>query len=234
MNYTLSTSSVFPLVEVTLNKGEDIRLEAGAMVYHAGGIKLQGKMNSNGHKGIGGAMRALGRAVTSGESFFITTAHGEADGAQIALAPSTPGAIKELTVGAEHWRLNTGAFLACEESVSYNMVRQNLSGALFGGTGGLYVMETSGTGALLISAFGDLKKIELDGSTPFTVDNQHVVAWSSSLDYKIKVASGTFGFKTGEGLVNEFTGSGTIYIQSRNLEALAHDLTPFIDFPSQS
>lgn len=50
----------------------------------------------------------------------------------------------------------------------------------------------------------------------------------SKLDYEIKIASGTFGFTTGEGLVNEFHGNGKVYIQSRNLHSLADALIPFI------
>ena len=48
------------------------------------------------------------------------------------------------------------------------------------------------------------------------------------LDYEIKIASGTLGFTTGEGLVNVFHGNGKVYIQSRNLHSLADALTPFI------
>ena len=44
----------------------------------------------------------------------------------------------------------------------------------------------------------------------------------------VTVASGTFGFKTGEGLVNKFRGKGKILIQSRNVEALAQSIIPFI------
>lgn len=228
MEYKMTENTVFPLVEVALKTGESIQLESGAMVYHNGDINLEGKMNSNGKSGLGGAIRALGRSVTSGESFFITKASGLADTAKMALAPATPGTIKELQVGSEHWRLNTGAFLACDTSVSYNMKRQKLSGAIFGGTGGLFVMETAGSGSLLINSYGDIIEIHLDGSKPFVVDNQHVVAWSESLDYNIKVASGLFGFTTGEGLVNEFHGTGTIMIQTRNIEGLAGLITPFV------
>ncbi|ALR99992.1 hypothetical protein ATZ33_00915 [Enterococcus silesiacus] len=228
MDYKMTENTVFPLVEVALKKGESIQLESGAMVYHNGEINLEGKMNSNGKSGLGGAIRALGRSVTSGESFFITKASGLTDTAKMALAPATPGTIKELHVGSEHWRLNTGAFLACDTSVSYNMKRQKLSGAIFGGTGGLFVMETAGSGSLLINSYGDIIEIHLDGSKPFVVDNQHVVAWSESLDYNIKVASGLFGFTTGEGVVNEFHGTGTIMIQTRNIEGLAGLITPFV------
>lgn len=232
MNYTMTENSVFPLIEVALNKGETIQLESGAMVYHNGKVNLEGKMNSNGKSGLGGAIRAIGRSVTSGESFFITKATGLSENAKIALAPSTPGAIKQLEVGTIHWRLNTGAFLACDSSVSYNMKRQKLGGALFGGTGGLFVMETIGEGLLLINSYGDLIELELDGVDPFIVDNQHVVAWSDSLDYQIKIASGLFGFSTGEGVVNEFHGKGKLLIQTRNIQAFAGVLSPFL--PSNS
>ena len=228
MQYKMTENTVFPLVEVDLRTGESIQLESGAMVYHNGEINLEGKMNSNGKSGLGGAIRALGRSMSSGESFFITKASGLTDTAKVALAPATPGAIKELQVGSEHWRLNTGAFLACDASVSYNMKRQKLSGAIFGGTGGLFVMETSGSGSLLINSYGDIVEIHLDGTKPFVVDNQHVVAWSESLDYNIKVASGIFGFTTGEGVVNEFHGTGTIMIQTRNIEGLASLISPFV------
>ena len=71
-------------------------------------------------------------------------------------------------------------------------------------------------------------EINVDADHPITIDNEHVIAWDDSLDYEIKIASGTFGFTTGEGLVNEFHGNGKVYIQSRNLHSLADALIPFI------
>ena len=100
------------------------------------------------------------------------------------------------------------------------MKTQSVGKALFGGTGGLFVMHTSGHGDLLVNAYGDIMEIN--------VDADHPIAWDDSLDYEIKIASGTFGFTTGEGLVNEFHGNGKVYIQSRNLHSLADALIPFI------
>jgi uncharacterized protein (AIM24 family) len=50
------------------------------------------------------------------------------------------------------------------------------------------------------------------------VDNGHLVAWSC--DYKIEKAGGggMTSLKTGEGLVCRFTGPGTVYVQTRNME----------------
>jgi uncharacterized protein (AIM24 family) len=81
---------------------------------------------------------------------------------------------------------------------------------------------------MLVNAFGDLIEIDVDGSSPFAVDNYHVVAWESTLTYNIKTASGVFGFKTGEGLVNEFTGRGKVLIQTRNVSSLASLLIPYL------
>jgi len=228
MHYTLTQSTVFPLVEVTLNQSEQILMERGAMVYHNGDVSLEGKMNSGGAGGLGGLVKALGRSMVSGESMFITTATGTAMGGKIGLAPGTPGAIRELPVGPLQWRLNDGAFLACDTTVAYTMQRQNLGKAIFAGTGGLFVMETTGNGSMLVSAYGDILEIALDGTRPFVADNSHVLAWTTTLDYNLSIASGTFGFKTGEGLVNQFHGVGTVLLQTRNVRSLAEMIAPYV------
>ncbi|MDL2250789.1 TIGR00266 family protein [Lachnospiraceae bacterium OttesenSCG-928-J05] len=228
MNYNVSKSDGFPLVEVSLQPGEEIRIERGAMAYHNGGVRIEGKMNSNGAGGAGGMLKALGRSMVSGESVFITSVIGQNPDGKIGIAPAVPGTIRELPIGAEQWCLNDSAFFACDASVGYNMKRQTIGRALFGGSGGLFVMETYGTGTMLISSFGDIMEFELDGSAPFVVDNCHVVAWSNRLSYDIKVASGTFGFTSGEGLVNEFRGTGKVLIQTRNLQSLAESVSRFI------
>ena len=64
-----------PLVDVTLDRGEKITIESGAMAYMQN-VNLEGQLNSNGSKGIGGLFKALGRSLASGEGLFITTAEG--------------------------------------------------------------------------------------------------------------------------------------------------------------
>lgn len=229
MDYTISQDTAFPTVTLNLHKGEQIQIERGAMIAHNGQVTLEGHMNSNGKKGLGGVLSALGRSVTSGESFFITTATGTTDNGELLIAPANPGAIRELhTDGSQQWRLNTSAYLASDEGTGYSMVRQKLGKAVFGGTGGLFVMETEGSGTFLVSGYADIITVNLQGNDEYVVDNSNVVAWSQSLDYNIEVASGTFGFKTGEGLVNHFKGTGQILIQTRSIEGLANLLLPYL------
>lgn len=227
MKYKILGDSDCPLVHIELINGETVKIENGAMAYLSN-VELEGKMNS-GKKGLGGVLGAIGRSVTSGESIFITHAHGLSDDAFIGIAPATPGKIVSLDVGGNtQYRLNTGAFLACDNGVEYVMKSQSIGKAFMGGTGGFFVMETQGTGNILVSAFGDILTMEITPNKPLTIDNEHVVAWDVSLDYDIHVASGTFGFKTGEGIVNEFHGQGKVFIQTRNIHNLADAVRPFI------
>lgn len=227
MKYEFVGGTFAPLVKISLDKGSKVKIERGSMVYKRD-VELNGKLNSN-SKGIGGLMGAIGRSMTSGESMFITEAIGQTNNSEIGISPSNIGKIEKLVVGkGVQYRLNTGAYLASDENVSYNMVRQNISKAFFSGTGGLFVMETSGSGDILIASFGDIMELEVTPDKPLVVDNSHVLAWSHDLDYTIDIASGTFGFKTGEGLVNTFRGSGKVLIQTRNIQSLALDIAKYI------
>lgn len=227
MIYQIKGDSDCPMLKVSLERGESITMERGSMVFMQD-VALEGKMNSKG-SGLGSLLGALGRSLTSGESMFITHATGETDNGRVGIAPAIPGKIQHLYVGgATQYRLNTGAFLCCDSTVTYEMRSQSAGKALFGGTGGFFVMETTGEGDLFVSAFGDLLELEVTPDRPMTIDNEHVVAWDSTLDYSIQVASGTFGFTSGEGLVNRFTGRGKVLIQTRNIHSLADAIRPYI------
>lgn len=225
INQTNSTSA--SLIEFQLEKGQSIRLERGSMVYKDTSIKLEGKIN-------GGLFSAVGKAFLGGESFFTSIATAESAG-KIAIAPKGFGNIKILSVSSEkQWYINDGSFLACNISVDYISIRQKrVLNSLFGGTGGFFILKSKGEGELLINGFGDLIEIELDGDKSFQIDNGHVVCWEETLDYKIEVASGLFGFKTGEGLVNTFSGKGKVIIQTRNIQSFVDVLIDYIPLPKQ-
>ena len=228
MKYNIIGDSDCPLAVIDLNQGESVNIERGSMAYTSN-VSLEGKLNNSGKGGFGGVLSAIGRSLTSGESMFITEATGMAADSQIGIAPAIPGKIQALEVGGDkQYRLNTGAFVACDKSVNYSMKSQSLSKAFFGGTGGLFVMETHGNGTVLVSAFGDLVPLKVTNNKPLVIDNDHVVCWDASLDYSIEIASGAFGFTTGEGLVNKFHGEGIVLIQTRNIRSLAEAVNPYI------
>ncbi len=232
MNYTVTNSNAFPMVEITLAFGEEVQIESGCMVYHKGGVTLEGKMNSN-QGGLGGFVKALGRSMVSGESFFITKAKSQADGSKIAIAPSVPGMIRELEIGEKQWRIRDQAFLACDSGVSYEMKRQSFGKAFFGGTGGFFIMETRGSGCMLVNSYGDLREVQMDGSRSIVVDNTHVVAWSTSLNYEIKVASGTFGYGQEYADFMDLSRIGGIFVKGTTIrERQGNDYPRMAETPS--
>jgi uncharacterized protein (TIGR00266 family) len=223
MNFTISSNENFPLVEIALERGESAYIQRGSMVYHTPSVSLNTKLNAKG-SGLGKLIKAVGRSMVSGESAFITQAVSSADDGQLAIAPSMPGQVIALELGEQQYRLNDGAFLAMDGSAHYTLERQSIGRALFGGQGGFFVMTTQGEGTLLANAFGSIKKLTLTNQE-MTIDNAHVVAWSTGLDYNIHLENGWLeSVGTGEGVVNTFRGTGDVYIQSLNLETFASHL----------
>ena len=64
----------------------------------------------------------------------------------------------------------------------------------------------------------------------YVVDTGHVVAWHAQMPYKVrKVTKSLFrSFTSGEVLVAEFTGPGTLLMQTRNLAAFAGAIVPYL------
>ena len=227
MNYSIDKQMQFPLVDIELEPGEKVFIQRGSMVYHSTSIKLNTKVNGTG-SGIGKLIRAVGRSITSGESFWITEAQASRTTGKLAIAPALPGEVLPLKLGKEQYRINDGKFLAMDGSAGYSMKKQSVGRAIFSGTGGFFVMTTSGEGTVLCNAYGSIKKITLNNDE-ITIDNNHVVAWSTGLDYDIHFDNGFIqSIGTGEGIVNTFKGSGEVYIQSLNLETFAGILDELI------
>ena len=90
------------------------------------------------------------------------------------------------------------------------------------------LMRTSGTGDVFVNSFGSLVEVMVMPDRPIFIDNDHVVAWDASLSYDLRIASGTFGFTTGEGIVNEFSGNGKVLVQTRNISDFAHVINLYL------
>lgn len=233
MNYTISSNENFPLVEIALERGESAYIQRGSMIYHTPSVSLNTKLNAKGD-GLGKLIKAVGRSLASGESVFITQAVSSADDGKLAIAPSMPGQVLALELGLDQYRLNDGAFLAMDGSANYTLEQQSVGRALFGGQGGFFVMTTQGQGTLLANAFGSIKKLSLVNQE-ITIDNAHVVAWSTSLDYQIHLENGWLqSMGTGEGVVNTFRGTGEVYVQSLNLNTFASHLANYMIGPTGS
>lgn len=223
MEYKIINEHNFPVLQVGMSAGESFRLETGSMVSMTDGISLEGKRN-------GSFMGALGKSLLGGENFFLTTAKSSSNDQTLALAPKGFGSIRKIELdGQKNWYLEDGVFLACDHSIEIDVMRQRgVAAPMFAGSGGFFVLKTSGYGNLFVESFGSIIEVEVTPDKPLTVDNNHVIGWEETVHHQITVASGTFGFKTGEGLAIKLTGHGKVLIQSRQPEAFMQKMLPYI------
>lgn len=208
MNYEVKHGTPFPMVEFDLSMGEKILIEPGSMIYCDKAIKFDSKLNRGEGKGF---FSAIGRALTSGENLFITHVETDAPHAKITLGAKYSGEIRELKLGQEQWILQDGVFLACDGGVNYKMVRQSrkLSEMLLSASVNHFMMETTGTGSMLITSCGALHEIELNGET-IVVDNTHAVAWTTGVTFVPRF----LWAEIGAGFIYEFSGTGKVLVQS--------------------
>jgi uncharacterized protein (TIGR00266 family) len=213
----------FALAVVQLAAEQSIQAEAGAMVSMSANVELESQMK-------GGLMGAFKRAV-GGESAFVSTFTARGGPGEVTFAPGSPGDIAAIDLNNQLFFVQSSSYLAGDAGLQVD-TRWGGAKSFFGGEG-LFVLQVSGTGLLLLSSFGAIHRKRLAAGERYVVDTGHLVAWEGTTQYTLrKAAAGFFrSMVSGEGVVAEFTGPGEILIQTRNLAALAGLLKPF--FPTQ-
>jgi uncharacterized protein (TIGR00266 family) len=95
---------------------------------------------------------------------------------------------------------------------------------------GLFLQKISGDGTVFLSCYGSIIEKTLTPGENFIIDAGHMVAYEETVSYQIKkAAKGLFStLASGEGLVCNFSGSGKVWYQTRNIKALAGLLQPLI------
>jgi uncharacterized protein (TIGR00266 family) len=213
----------FALAVVRLQAEQGIQAEAGAMVSMSANVELQSQMK-------GGLLGAIKRAA-GGESAFVSTFTARGGPGEVTFAPGGPGDIAAIEMGNQLFFVQSSSYLAGDMGL---VIDTKWGGAktFFGGEG-LFVLQVSGSGLLLLSSFGAIHRKRLAHGERYVVDTGHLVAWEGTTQYTLrKAAAGFFrSYVSGEGKVAEFTGPGEILIQTRNLAAFAGLLKPFL--PSQ-
>ena len=206
-----------PFLHVSLQRGESVFAESDAMVMMEDTLDLSGNMQ-------GGLLAGLTRRLVAGESLFtqkIVASRGPGD---LLLSQKMPGGLHVFDVGAVEYMLSDGAFVAAETGVDIKVRTQSLGSALFGGTGGFFIMRASGRGKLCVGGFGSLFLLNVQPGQNPVIDNGHVVAWDASLSHEVTVATARQGGMlsnlissqtSGEGMVMRFSGSGSVLVSSR-------------------
>jgi uncharacterized protein (TIGR00266 family) len=215
MKFDIEGNPDFGQLTVGLEPGDSLLAESGSMAFMSDGTELQSKL-------IGGFAKALIRKVVGGESLFVGE-YSHPFGGSVTFSPDRPGMVLHRKISGETFVLTAGSFLACTPSIKLNTKFVSL-GAIFSGEGA-FTIEVSGEGDLFFNSYGAIIEKKVDGA--LTVDSGHAVAWESGLKYNVTTIGGVKStLLSGEGIVLNFTGTGTVYLQTRTLGGVARWLSP--------
>lgn len=200
----------FGVARLNLQGNESVKVESGAMMAMSAGVNLEAKAE-------GGIMKSLKRAALGGESFFLTTYHAPAGGGWVDIAARLPGDLVNVEVtGGQSWVISKGSWLASPASITLDTKWGGFKN-MFGSEGG-FVIRASGEGPVVLGCYGALDKWTLAAGETITVDTGHMVAYQDTVQMSLRKVTGGLvqTFKSGEGLVFDFTGPGIVYTQTRN------------------
>jgi uncharacterized protein (TIGR00266 family) len=214
-------------VIVTLDPGETVVAEAGAMMYMQEGIVMNTTLDPNQQGGglfgklVQGAKRAL-----SGDSFFVTTFTNTSHKRQDAAFSSPfPGKIRPIDLKEWKGRIiaQKDSFLCAARGVNVTIAFTKRIGAGFFGGEGFILQRIEGDGLAFLHASGTLHEIKLSGAESLRVDTGCIVAMDESVDYDIQMVPGVktalFG---GEGLFFALLkGPGRVILQTMPFSRLA-------------
>ncbi len=225
MEYEIRGGS-FPVVVCTLQQGETMKNETGAMAFMTSGMKMETNTG-------GGLLKGLGRAL-AGDTIFLNFFTAQSNNEQIGFSACTPGKIMPIRLNGSNTIIGQkNAFLAAEESVDVDIYfKKKLGAGLFGGEG-FVLQKFSGNGIVFLEIDGEVIEKELQPGEKLLVDPGHVAAMEETVDFDIERVKGAKNILFGEGLFfSKLTGPGKVWIQTMPISKLAEAIIPFI--PTQS
>ena len=222
LNYEFLHRGAFTMLKVTMNEGEIIKAESGAMVSMSRTIDVEGKLE-------GGVLGGLGR-MFSGEKFFFQSLVAKRGPGFVLLSPASIGDLACINMDPSvPYILQKDGFFASSNELNVSTTMQNLTKGLFSGEG-FFVIKVSGQGTLFVSSYGSIHELDVPAGEEVVIDNAHLVAWPENMKFKIEKASKGWisSFTSGEGLVCVFTGPGKVFIQTRNPNSFGEWVRQFI------
>ena len=215
MKYDIVSAPSYSLVELSLNQGESVVVEPGAMAWMDTSIKPKTEMKGGFFEGI--------KRRFAGESFFLNTYTAEGGSGAIGIAPGYSGDIIVKELNDETLYMERGAYLCHVGNIQTSATWEGFSGTF---AEGMFGLRVSGTGLLFFGSYGDVQEVDVDGS--YTIDNGYAVAWEQTLDYSIgRTCRSIRSFLFGDQLICRYHGNGKLWVQTRSPRNLAAWVHPF-------
>lgn len=214
MDYRITHSPTFSVLEVELNADESARAQPGSMLSMTSGISIATAVGG----GVAGKSSWFGGAknLVGGENFFTAIYRSKRDGETVWLAPDSIGEILPIEIDDNcPLFLTRGSYLASLGEIELGVKYSGFKGWM--SKKGLFLLTAKGTGTLFCQTHGAIITRELADGENFYVDNRFVVAFSQSVEYQLVKATESVkdSLLSGEGLINRYTGPGTVYYQTR-------------------
>lgn len=223
--------STMPLVAFTLNQGERICSQPGAMKWMSSQITMETSMS-------GGMFGALKRKV-SGERAFFNYYLSQKDDEEIAFGHTFPGHIVPINVEEQSIICQKRAFLCSEEGVNLDVIFQKKLGTAFFGGEGFVMQKISGQGMAFLEIDGECVEYVLDPGQVLKVETGAVGMFEESVQFEIERVKGVknilFG---GEGLfLTTLSGGregGKVWLQTMPIQSMVAEMSSFLPKSSSS
>jgi len=198
------------IAKIDMAPQEELIAEAGAMVSMSGHMNV----NTTLRKGKGGGVFGGLKRMLAGESMFLSVFRSGTSPAEIYLAPKLMGDILPYQIDQHELVIQSTGYLASTPGIDLDLGFQGLKSAFSGES--IFWLTASGSGLVLLSAFGGIYEIKVDGE--YIVDTGHIVAFEKTLNFSITKAGSSWvgAFLGGEGLVCRFQGQGRLFCQTHN------------------
>ena len=212
-----------PAVIVTLESGESMVTEKGAMSWMSPNMEME----TSARGGIG---KAFGRAF-SGESMFQNVYTAQGGSGMIAFASCFPGQIMACDISPDcEIVVQKSAFLASEPGVQTEVFFQKKASSGFFGGEGFIMQRLFGHGVAFIEMDGHVVEYNLAEGEQLVLDTGHLAAMDATCSMDVQQVKGAknvlFG---GEGLFNTLvTGPGRVWVQTMPIANVAAAVNPFI------
>lgn len=228
VKYEIKYKPSYSMLVVSLERGDSMVAEAGAMTYMDPNIEVHTRMREKSLLG------SLGLSVIGKQSFWVNEYTASQGSGEAAFVAAPVGDIEVLEVNPNQgFVIQKSAFVASTGEVDLDIKWEGFTKGLFGQ--GLFMLKATGKGTLFINTFGAIDKHTLGAGQTMIVDNFHLVGFSSTCSYKVTKFGGLKEtILGGEGLVTQITGPGDIYIQTKNLKEFVDWLWTLMESRVQS